>query len=75
MQYFMDQQRFILAVGDTADRVAEHSGVKLLSRLDRVVLVQANHGMAIQLRKTPGLIVHIFERETDARRAFGLFQP
>jgi len=72
MQSLFDQQRFVLAVGDTADRVAEDAAVKVLSRLDRVVLVEASYRTAAQFRHTPG--VHIFERETDARRAFGLFQ-
>jgi len=72
MESFTDQQRFVLAVGDTADRVAEDAAVKVLSRLDRVVLVEASYRTAAQFRHTPG--VHIFERETDARRAFGLFQ-
>jgi hypothetical protein len=73
MRSFIDQQRFVLAVGDTADIVVEHSDVKVLSRLDRVVLVEAPHRTAVQFRHHPGLTVHIFEREVDARRAFGLF--
>lgn len=74
MRSFSDQQRFVVAVGDTADRVAEDPAVKVLDRLDRVVLVEASYGTALQFRHTPGVIVHIFERETEARRAFGLFQ-
>ncbi|HEX9123384.1 MAG TPA: hypothetical protein VF984_08495 [Actinomycetota bacterium] len=73
MQSFIDQQRFVLAVGDTADLVVEDSEIKILSRLDRVVLVEAKYRTAVQFRHQPGLTVHIFERETDARRAFGLF--
>jgi hypothetical protein len=75
MHSFIDQQRFVLAVGDTVDGVAEDAGVKVLNRLERVVLIETSYRIAVQLRHTPDVIIHIFERETDARRAFGLFQP
>jgi hypothetical protein len=74
MESFTDQQRFVLAVGDTVDDVAEDSAVIVLDRLDRVVLIETSYGTASQIRRTPGVIIHIFERETEARRAFGLFQ-
>jgi len=74
MKSFTDQQRFVLAVGDTVDDVAEDSAVIVLDRLDRVVLIETSYGTAVQIRHTPGLIIHIFERESEARRAFGLFQ-
>lgn len=35
MGSFLDRQRFVLLVGDAADRVAEDSAVKVLNRLDR----------------------------------------
>ncbi|MFB3739599.1 MAG: hypothetical protein ACE14W_11630 [Candidatus Velamenicoccus archaeovorus] len=73
MRSSIDQQRFVLAVGDAVDRFEDSSEVKVLSRLDRVVLVEASHQTAVQIRHQPGLTVHIFEREIDARRAFGLF--
>lgn len=73
MHSFIDQQRFVLAVGDTVDRVAEDSEVRVLNRLDRVVLIETSYRIAVQLRHTPDVIIHIFERETDARRVFGLF--
>jgi len=74
MKSFTDQQRFVLAVGDMVDDVAEDSAVIVLDRLDRVVLIETSYGTAVQIRHAPGVIIHIFERETDARRAFGLFQ-
>lgn len=46
--------------------------MKVLGRLDRVVLVKARYGTAVLFRHTAGVIVHIFERETEARRAFWL---
>lgn len=74
MKSFTDQQRFVLAVGDISDRVAEDSAVRVLARLDRVVLVEASYRTALDIRDTAGVVIHIFEREADARRAFGLFQ-
>jgi len=74
MESFTDQQRFVLAVGDAVDSIAEDSAVIVLDRLDRVVLVETSYGSAVQIRHTPGVITHIFEREAEARRAFGLFQ-
>lgn len=74
MHSFIDQQRFVLAVGDTVDRVAEDSEVRVLNRLDRVVLIETSYRIAVQLRHMPDVIIHIFERETDARRVFGLFR-
>lgn len=74
MKSFIDQQRFILAVGDTADRVADDSAVTVLGRLDRVVLVEASYRTALDIRDTAGAFIHIFEREAEARRAFGLFR-
>lgn len=52
----------------------EHSAVRGLARLDRVVLVEASYRTALDIRDTAGVVIHIFEREADARRAFGLFQ-
>ena len=74
MESFTDQHRFVLAVGDAVDSIAEDSAVIVLDRLDRVVLVETSYGSAVQIRHTPGVIIHIFEREAEARRAFGLFQ-
>lgn len=74
MKSFTDQQRFVLAVGDAVESVVEDSAVVVLDRLDRVVLIETSYGSAVQIRHTPGVIIHIFEREAEARRAFGLFQ-
>jgi hypothetical protein len=74
MKSYIDQSRFVLAVGETADRVAEDSAVTVLGRLDRVVLVEASYRTVLDIRDTAGVVIHIFEREADARRAFGLFQ-
>jgi len=74
MKSFTDQQRFVLAVGDAADHIAEDSAVTVLGRLDRVVLVEASYRTVLDIRDTAGVVIHIFEREADARRAFGLFQ-
>lgn len=74
MVSYTDQQRFVLAVGDAVDSVAEDSAVVVIDRLDRVVLIETSYGNAVQIRHTPGVTIHIFEREAEARRAFGLFQ-
>ena len=74
MGSFLDRQRFVLLVGDAADRVAEDSAVKVLNRLDRVVLIETSYEKAVQVRHTPQLVVHIFEHEPEARRAYELFE-
>ena len=74
MGSFLDRQRFVLLVGDAADRVAEDSAVKVLNRLNRVVLIETSYEKAVQVRHTPELVVHIFEHEPEARRAYELFE-
>ncbi len=74
MKSFTDQQRFVLAVGEAADQIAEDSAVKVLDRLDRVVLAEASYRRVVDLRNTAGVVIHIFEREADARRVFKLFE-
>ncbi len=75
MKTFTDQQRFVLVVGDTADQVAELPAVTVLDRVDRVLLVEAGYRTVLDIRDTAGVITHVFERESDARRVFGLFRP
>lgn len=74
MQSFIDQERFVLAFGERANGISKDSGVVVLERLDRVVLVRSSYERAIDLRRTPGVVVHVFEREAEARRAFWLFK-
>ena len=74
MKSFSDQQRFVLAVGDAVPRIADGLGVKVLDRLDRVVLVEASYRTALEIRRIAGMVIHVFERESDARRVFKLFK-
>jgi hypothetical protein len=74
MRSFNDQQRFVLAVGAAVERVADVPAVTLLARLDHVVLVETSYRTAIDIRDTADVIIRIFDREADARRAFELFQ-
>ncbi len=74
MRYLTDQQRFVLAVGDAANLIVEDAAVRVLERLDRVVLVEANYRTVVDIRNTAGVVVHIFESEADARRVFNLFE-
>jgi len=62
-------------LGSVSDaRAAEDPAVKVLNRVDRVVLIETSYGTAVQVRHTPELVVHIFEHEPEARRAFELFE-
>jgi hypothetical protein len=74
MKSFTDQQRFVLAVGDAVPRIADGFGVKVLDRLDRVVLVEASYRTVLEIRRIAGMVIHVFEREADARRVFKLFK-
>jgi hypothetical protein len=69
-----DQQRFVLALGDATGTITDGSGVRVLDRLDRVVLVEASYRMVLDIRNTAGVVIHVFDREADARRVFKLFQ-
>lgn len=74
MQSHLDQQRFVVVYGEEADAVAEDDPtVVILDRADRVVLVEATHQSATQMRRRPDLCVRAYERENDARRVFDLF--
>jgi hypothetical protein len=66
-------QRFVLAVGDKVDSVAEEPGVTVIDGVDRVVLVEASDLATIRLRRAGLVDVYVFESEADARRAFALF--
>jgi hypothetical protein len=74
MGFPTDQPRFVLAVGDATDQIAEDPATTVLERLDRVVLVAASRSRALDIRQTAGPVVHIYKRESDARRAFRLFE-
>jgi hypothetical protein len=74
MKSFTDQQRFVLALGDAAGHIADSSGVRVLDRLDRVVLVETSYRMVQDFRNIVGIVIHVFEREADARRVFNLFE-
>src|SRR6266508_1802436 len=70
MVSYTDQQMFVLAVGYAVDTVAEDSAVVVIDGHDRVVLIETSYANAVQIRHTPGVTIHIFEREAEARRAF-----
>lgn len=74
MIYQTDQQRFLIVLGEAADRVSDDPAVKILDRAEHVVLAETSYRTALQLRQVSSLVVHSYEREGDARRVFGLFR-
>lgn len=75
MRYETDQQRFVIVLGGSADRIADDPAVTVLDRVDRVILAETSYRTARELRHTSDVIVHCYEREGDARRVFELFLP
>jgi hypothetical protein len=73
MRHQLDQQRFVVVYGDGAETVAEDPTVLILDRAEHVVLVETTDRGASLMRKRSDLCVRAYERETDARRVFGLF--
>lgn len=73
MRYETDQQRFLIVLGEAADRVTDDLDVRVLERATHVVLAETSYRIANELRRTD-LVVHSYEREADARRVFGLFR-
>jgi len=69
-----DQRRFLVVIGESADRLTDDPDVMILDRLDRVVLLETSYWTAIQIRHRSDVITHGYERQEDARRVFGLFQ-
>lgn len=69
-----DQPRFVVAIGDATDQIAQDPSIIVLERLDRVVLVAASRRTALEIRHAAGPVIHIFKHEADARRAFRLFE-
>ncbi len=74
MRYETDQQRFVIALGEAADRVTDDLGVKILERANHVVLAETSYRIALELRHGSDMVIHTYEREADARRVFGLFR-
>jgi hypothetical protein len=73
MRYDTDQQRFLIVLGEAADRVTDDPGVRVLERANHVVLAETSYRIALELRHGSDLVIHSYEREADARRVFGLF--
>ncbi len=67
-------QRYVIVYGGSADRVVDELAVRVLDRVDRVVLAETRYWTAVQLGKMSDVIIRCYETEADARRVFGLFR-
>jgi hypothetical protein len=67
-----DRTRYVLALGDDAARVRDADGTAVVLEVDRVVLVEADIQIAVDLARE-GEYVHVFSSPHDAHRAFALF--
>jgi hypothetical protein len=65
--------RYVLALGDDADVVADLEGVSVVERLENVVVVEAELGLAKALAMA-GEYVHVYSSAHDALRALALFR-
>jgi len=66
--------RFVIIYGDSADRVADEVAVRVLDRVDRVVLAETRYWTTVEVGNMSDVIIRCYEREEDARRVFGLFR-
>lgn len=65
--------RYVLALGDDADRVEVAVGAAVIERLPNVVLVEAEDSVARELAMS-GEYVHVYRSPHDAERALALFR-
>jgi hypothetical protein len=78
MRTVIDQDRWVLAVGDVVDEIVDLTEAELeievVGRLPHAVLVRTTHRRASELRRRENAIIRVFETEEGGRRALGLFQ-
>jgi hypothetical protein len=78
MRTLTDQERWVLAIGDVVDEIADLAAAEreaeVVGRLPRAVLVRTTHRRASELRRRPNAIIRVFETEQAGQRALGLFQ-
>jgi hypothetical protein len=65
--------RYVIALGEDADRVQNTPGTAVVERLDNVVLVEADPALARRLA-SEGEYVHVFSSPHDALRVLALFR-
>jgi hypothetical protein len=65
--------RYVLALGDDADRIEIATGAAVIERLPNVVLVEAEESVARELASN-GEYVHVYASPHDAERALALFR-
>jgi hypothetical protein len=74
MRSALEQERYVVAIGEAAQVLLTDRTATVLARLDGVVLVRVDRGLAERLRSLAVGTVHVFANEAAARRAFGLFE-
>lgn len=67
-------RRFVLALGDDADRVEHAEGTAVIERLPLVVLVETDVETAQELTQD-GEYVHVYNSPHDALLVLELFRP
>ncbi len=78
MRMHMDQERWVLAVGDVVDDVIDLVAAErestVVKQLPHVVLVRTTYRQASELRKRPNAVIHVYDSEQAGTRAFSLFE-
>jgi hypothetical protein len=78
MKVFMDQERWVLAIGDVVDEIVELTEAELdsevVGRLPHAVLVRTTFRYASELRRRPNAIIRVFDSEAAGQLALGLFR-
>jgi hypothetical protein len=78
MRSLVDQERWVLAIGDIVNEIVDVTEAELESdvvgRLPHAVLVRTTFRNAAELRQRPNAIIRVFDTEDAGRRALGLFE-
>lgn len=69
----MEDRRYLLALGEDADRVTNAPGVSVLRRVRNVVVVETGIAQAVRLAHE-GEYVHVYRSSTEALRALSVFE-
>ncbi|MGZ5351504.1 MAG: hypothetical protein ACXWXQ_00920 [Actinomycetota bacterium] len=69
----MEDRRYVLALGEDADKVANALGVSVLRRVRNVVVVETGSSQAIRFAHE-GEYVHVYRSSTEALRALSVFE-
>jgi hypothetical protein len=70
----MEDVKYLLALGDDADKITNAPGVSVLRRVGDVVVVETESSQAVRLSHESEH-VHVYRSSIEALRALSVFEP